>query len=236
MNLEQLQASWHALGENDPYWAILSVPELKGGGWAIDKFYQTGVENIAETMRELDTLKPGLARGRALDFGCGAGRLTQALAAHFDEAVGVDIAPSMIRLAEAHNRRGAKCQFHLNSTDDLQRYPDASFDFVFTFLVLQHMRPEYSTRYIGEFLRVLKPGGVAMFQVPSELTEGPQPILAPLDSRPADQPIAPAIEMYGVPKAEVLAIVARSHATLLAAREEQSAGKEWLSFMYCVGK
>ena len=39
-----------------------------------------------------------------------------------------------------------------------------------------------------------------------------------------------------VPQSEVLAIIARNHGTLLAVREDQSAGKEWISFMYCVEK
>jgi hypothetical protein len=42
--------------------------------------------------------------------------------------------------------------------------------------------------------------------------------------------------MYGVPQSEVLAIVARNHGTLLAVLDDQSAGKEWISFMYCVRK
>src|SRR4051812_39184515 len=99
MNLKQLQSSWNALGEKDPYWAILSVPEFKGGRWEIDKFFESGVTHITDVMQEVHALRPTLAHGRALDFGCGAGRLTQALCGHFDAVVGVDIAPSMIRLA-----------------------------------------------------------------------------------------------------------------------------------------
>src|SRR5262249_36530770 len=38
-----------------------------------------------------------------------------------------------------------------------------------TYLVLQHMRPEYSTSYLREFLRVLAPGGVLVFQLPAEV-------------------------------------------------------------------
>ena len=45
------------------------------------------------------------ARALALDFGCGAGRLSRALAAHFEHVVGVDVSASMIETARALNRR-----------------------------------------------------------------------------------------------------------------------------------
>jgi hypothetical protein len=44
---------------------------------------------------------------------------------------------------------------------------------VLTVLVLQHMRPEYATGYVREFLRVLRPGGVAFFQIPTEARHVP---------------------------------------------------------------
>lgn len=55
---------------------------------------------------------------KALDFGCGMGRLTQALTKYFEEVYGIDIAPSMIKLTEKYNRYDNKCKFFLNTTDD----------------------------------------------------------------------------------------------------------------------
>jgi SAM-dependent methyltransferase len=81
----------------------------------------------------------------------------------------VDIAPSMIDLANRYNRYGGRCQYHLNAAPDLGLFPNDSFDFVFSQIVLQHMEPQYAHRYIGEFIRVLAPGGVAMFQLPGEV-------------------------------------------------------------------
>ena len=37
-----------------------------------------------------------------------------------------------------------------------------------SFIVLQHMEPRYAKAYVAEFLRVLRPGGVALFQLPSK--------------------------------------------------------------------
>jgi SAM-dependent methyltransferase len=48
---------------------------------------------------------------------------------------------------------------------DLSGLVDGSADFAFSYIVLQHMpEPSFAIRYIREMLRVLKPGGVFLFQ------------------------------------------------------------------------
>jgi SAM-dependent methyltransferase len=108
------------------------------------------------------------------------GRLSQAFCDQFDGGCdGVDIAPSMVDLARQHNRHGDRCRYHLNTRNDLSAFPDSSFSFVYTALVLQHMRPRYALNYIREFCRVLEPGGVAMFQAPGEIVPGGEAGSAP---------------------------------------------------------
>ncbi len=106
-------------------------------------------------------------RQRALDFGCGVGRLSQALAEHFERVVGVDIAESMVQRAREYNRYGDRVVYLVNTSDDLEILDSNSFDFVYTNITLQHIPPEPAGKYIREFFRVLRPGGVAIFQVPS---------------------------------------------------------------------
>ena len=166
MNLTDLQKHWSALGVSDPFWAILSDPAKRHGGWEPEEFFGTGRDWIDRVIRYVDSLGVAAQRDQALDFGCGAGRLTQALCRHFARCDGVDIAPTMLELAHRFNRHGDRCRYHLNGSDDLRLFADDTFDFVYTIIVLQHMEPQYSTRYLREFLRVLKPGGVVMFQLP----------------------------------------------------------------------
>lgn len=140
---------------------ILSTP----GGWDEAEFFATGEREIAHVLGRLDELGIERPTGRALDFGCGVGRLTLALADRFDHVDGVDISPEMIALAEGH----PGCEFHVNDEPDLALFADDTFDFVYSFIALQHMARELAEGYVREFVRVLKPGGVAVFQVP----EGP---------------------------------------------------------------
>jgi len=107
------------------------------------------------------------ARRTALDFGCGIGRLTQALAGHFEQVYGVDIAPRMIELAREHNRQGSRCEYRWNPENHLRSFGDGSMDMIYSWITLQHMRPRHARAYIREFLRVLAPGGLLLFQYPS---------------------------------------------------------------------
>jgi SAM-dependent methyltransferase len=168
MDFKSLQDNWNRFGESDPLWAILTDPAKKGGLWGLEGFFQTGRAEIAGVMEHLRSLPVDLRHGRALDFGCGVGRLTQALCEYFDECHGVDIAPSMIRHAQMYNRFGSKAVYHLNEHLDLSLFEDDTFDFVYTNLVLQHMQPAYHQAYICEFIRVLEHDGVLLFQLPAE--------------------------------------------------------------------
>jgi SAM-dependent methyltransferase len=168
MSLDDVRKNWDALGTEDPLWAVLTDDRYHGGLWDEDAFFATGAEEIAGVVRDLDRLGKPKRRGRCLDFGCGVGRLTQALAAHFESCDGVDIAPSMIAAPRRLDRSGGRCSFHVNDAPDLALFPAKTFDFVYSNIVLQHMPPEAAKAYVLEFLRVLAPGGLAMFEIPSE--------------------------------------------------------------------
>jgi ubiquinone/menaquinone biosynthesis C-methylase UbiE len=170
MRLRALKRHWDRLARQDPLWAVLTDPGKRDGGWDVDQFFQAGTEELSAVLQRAERLGVVVSRRRALDFGCGVGRVTQAMAGSFERCDGVDISASMLRLARRHNRDPARCFYHLNVADDLARFPDASFTFVFSTLVLQHMAPAYSKGYIKELLRVLAPGGLLVFQLPSHRT------------------------------------------------------------------
>ncbi len=168
MNISDLKKNWDAFGEQDPLWAILTDPSKRDGKWDPVEFFATGEREIAAVVEYLAAKNIAVGHGRALDFGCGVGRLTQALCQHFDEAYGIDISSSMIERGKQFNRFGERCIYQMNPKDDLSLFQDNFFDFIYSNIVLQHMKPEYSAAYVKEFMRILKPEGVAVFQLPSE--------------------------------------------------------------------
>lgn len=167
MYFQELQKNWHTFGEEDPLWAICTNPKKRNGKWNPDAFFATGSKTIDQLAQWMENRGLPRSRKTALDFGCGVGRLTQALCDHFGQCVGVDIAPSMIAKAKKFNRHGTRCAYRVNDTTDLSSFKDASFDLVYTKHVLQHMQPRLAHRYIAEFFRVLRPGGLAAFHCPS---------------------------------------------------------------------
>lgn len=179
MDLKLVQKHWDRFGRKDPLWAVLTVPGKEGRRWSVDDFLATGRAEIEAVLRTADERCLPIHRGRALDFGCGVGRLTQALAETFERVDGVDIAPSMIERAVQLNRHPQKCSYHLSAAPDLGLFPEDTFDFVYSTLVLQHMDPGAAKGYIGEFCRLLAPGGVAVFQVPSDHAADDPPTGAP---------------------------------------------------------
>lgn len=166
MDLEELRDNWQRFGAEDPLWAILTHPDKRFGRWDLTEFFGTGKTEIERALALAESeLGQRVSRGRAMDFGCGVGRLTQALVDHFDRADGVDIASSMIDEARTLNQHADRCEYHLNDSGDLRAFGDAAVDFIYTAHVLQHMEPRFARGYVGEFLRVLRPGGALVFEI-----------------------------------------------------------------------
>jgi ubiquinone/menaquinone biosynthesis C-methylase UbiE len=164
--LSKLQHTWERLAKADPLGAICVDPTKLGGKWTVDEFFSAGVHEMDAVMRYLQSL--GLQpdpTAPGLDFGCGVGRLTRAMCAHVGRSYGIDIAPTMIDLARRLNDREPRCVFLTNNSDQLKLFGDGFFGFVYSSLVLQHVRPRYAARYLREFLRVLRPNGILVFQV-----------------------------------------------------------------------
>ncbi|HET9031344.1 MAG TPA: class I SAM-dependent methyltransferase [Dokdonella sp.] len=162
--LAKLRRIWSALGHDDPLWAVLSHPDKRGRRWNTEAFLATGKAEIDTQLDQLAASGFPRERGLAIDFGCGAGRLTRALAAHFDHVLGIDVSPSMIAAANQLNADIANIEFRENASTDLADIADASVDFVFSHITLQHIPTPLAIAYADEFLRILAPGGVAVFQ------------------------------------------------------------------------
>lgn len=239
MGQDKTRRDWVKLGREDPLWAVLVKPQGRGDNWDVSEFLATGRAEVDETMTQIREL--GLVPGgaRALDFGCGAGRLTQALAVHFDDAVGVDFSPPMIERARREDPAGT-CTFILNDREDLSRWDDASVDLTYSALVLQHIPTETAMRYLTEMVRVLRPGGIAAVQVATRTDDSLKGRLAGRLPLPAIRFLqrwvlrypAP-MDMYPMSREQVEAAVG-SRGRIASAVEEQMYGGHWVNTRYIV--
>jgi ubiquinone/menaquinone biosynthesis C-methylase UbiE len=104
-----------------------------------------------------------------LDAGCGTGAFTQALGEHLAHIHALDYSDGMLRAARAKNA-DAKADFLRGSIEALP-LRDGAVDAILNNLVLHHLKDDADAlfpvhrRVIGEFARVLKPGGVLVIGI-----------------------------------------------------------------------
>jgi SAM-dependent methyltransferase len=169
-SLRRHRQDWEELAQVDPLWSILTTREARGGRWQLDAFFASGEAEIDDALAA--PAAAGRPRGheRALDFGCGVGRVTRALSDRFAECYGVDISSQMVELAQDMNADCPRCIFLLNDRADLSQFESDSFDLVYSTLVLQHLPLQsMALDYISEFLRIVRPDGLVLFQLPHRI-------------------------------------------------------------------
>lgn len=236
--LAQLRRDWTVLGSAEPLWAVCVDPTKRDGGWDDTEFLASGAAEIDTALARLEELGISPHRGKALDFGCGAGRLSHGLARHFDAVVGVDISEPMLAEARRLNRDTGQVTFLHNDATDLAMLDSASFDLVYTDLVLQHLPPPLARGYLDELLRVLRPGGALVLGIPSRerrtakglvFRYAPQPLIRLGQQLLLGYP-AP-MRMHTMPEPRVRAALAGGGVAVQAS-DEYWAGDHWQHMRY----
>lgn len=157
-------SDWERFGELDPYWAVLTDEKFRAAKLSMDsrqEFFQSGETHLAcvkETIRT--AVDPGFSPLRVLDVGCGVGRVLLPMARQFPEAVGLDVASSMLREAQK-NLGEAGLIAELVLADDELSGLAGTFDFIHSYIVFQHIPPRHGEKLCAALLKRLRPGGVA---------------------------------------------------------------------------
>jgi SAM-dependent methyltransferase len=168
--LSRLQRDWEDLASVDPLSAILWEPDRNRGGWDAAEFMATGEHEVEQLLSRASALGLPERRNRALDFGCGVGRVTGALSRAFEEAIGIDIAEAMISHARRLNAARDNCTFLHISRPDLSMFGGQTFDLIYSRIVLQHLPDRTMIEcYLRELLGLIGERGLLVFQVPHRL-------------------------------------------------------------------
>ena len=220
---------WDDLALVDPFWAVLAADDKRDGGWDPTEFFATGEADIEQMLATAAQLERPALRERALDFGCGVGRLTRALAGRFDEAIGVDVSERMLEHARRLNADKPNLTFANG-----ERPPSDPFDLVVANLVLQHLPSKALARvYIGRLIEAARPDGLVVFQLPTKLrlARRLQPrrrLYKPLRNRVGPHRLHAAglhpVRLIALPEADVRATVERAGAAVAHTEDAAGAG------------
>ena len=163
-----MRQDWDERARKDAFHYIASWRK----DWTPESFFQSGEEDFQRFVAPVFERCRWEPQGKAmLELGCGAGRMTRSFSQRFSRVYAFDISAEMLRHAQALYPGAANVAWTLGNGADLSGLKDESVDFVFSYIVLQHMpAPEFAFRYIREMLRVLKVGGIFLFQFNSVRT------------------------------------------------------------------
>ncbi len=156
---ERMRADWNERAREDAHYYVAF------GGRDQDEagFLATAADVLRSIEAQLKRLpaKANRRTWRALEIGCGPGRLVKPLSRHFGEIHGVDVSDEMIRLARERVADIPHAHFHATNGASLGLFADESFEFIYSYAVFQHIPSrEVVLEYMREIRRVLKPGGV----------------------------------------------------------------------------
>lgn len=201
--LARIQAQWAKLGDDEPHYSVISQPEFRAENLdqrALDAFHAGGVAATQELDLFARQADVDIRFGVCIELGCGVGRLTRHLAARFEHVYAVDISPGNLAACDAY--LGELCVENVTtvlaqSLDDFDRLPMA--DCVYSFIVLQHNPPPIQKQILRRLFTRVRPGGVTLFQIPSDMKG------YAFDAADYLASSSPEMEMHCLPRPVVLA-------------------------------
>jgi SAM-dependent methyltransferase len=211
-------ADWRRIGEAQPYWGVLSGERYRTENIdeaALNDFYGSGQGDIqAVVERASRFLGAWPAPRRALDFGCGVGRLVYAMTPYAEEVVGYDVSPEMLSKAESRNAESLN-NGHVRFTS---AWPKGGFDWINSYIVFQHIPPQRGLELLEKLLGQLNPGGLVSLHFTvyrdARLEPTPRPYAAALKlvkqclGRPTEPP-AGSVSMFDYDLSKILAALVR---------------------------
>lgn len=160
--IDAMRRDWDSRARKDAFHYIASWRK----DWDVSAFLKSGEEDyerlVAPILERLDFSPHGKAM---LELGCGAGRMTRSFANHFGHVLAFDVSAEMLERARPMLHETGNIEWIQGNGVDLAGAASESVDFVFSYLVLQHLPEDaLACNYVREMLRVLKQGGVCLFQ------------------------------------------------------------------------
>lgn len=162
--------TWEIFGMKDPYYGVLTHDKYRSENLddsiKID-FFKSGETHVQHVFHVLEKFFSVTSGRRCLDFGCGVGRVTIPLAKRFAHVVGVDVSMAMLSEARENFLHNGVENVTLVKSDDQLSCVQGQFDFIHSYIVLQHIPAKRGLNIVENLLARLNPGGVIALHVPT---------------------------------------------------------------------
>jgi SAM-dependent methyltransferase len=157
---------WNRFARQCPYFAVCTDDRFRTGNFddaARREFFSSGEQHVDHLLEMIRThVAAGFTPRRALDFGCGVGRIVLPLSRHCEEVVGVDVADAMLRLASEHCQRSNVANVRLVKGDDRLSAVTGRFDLIHSHIVFQHIPVKRGLALLDRLLEMLATGGIGV--------------------------------------------------------------------------
>ncbi|HEX6640919.1 MAG TPA: class I SAM-dependent methyltransferase [Thermoanaerobaculia bacterium] len=154
---------WEALAREGGSFPVLTHD---GALAATAEFFATGEADMAALLAQVTALiGTDVPLTSALDYGCGAGRLTLPLARRATRVTACDIAPTMLVHARVNAEKAGLHNITYIRSEQLTTLPEHQFTFICSLLVFQYVPRRIGYETIRALLRLLAPNGIALLHV-----------------------------------------------------------------------
>ena len=161
-----MRQDWDERARSDAFRYIASWRNV----WDRDSFFASGEGDYLQLVAPFLELCGWELAGKAvLELGCGTGRMTRSFAQRAGRVLAVDISEEMLHRAQSYLSDATNVVWIQGNGTDLSSVDTGTADFAFSYIVLQHLpAPPLAFRYVQEMIRILKPGGLFLFQFNGE--------------------------------------------------------------------
>jgi SAM-dependent methyltransferase len=233
--LDRISATWICLGQQRPHWSVLAcdqfLPENIAG--ELEVFFGTGAYDLRVILAALARAgRTPQQIGVFFEFGCGVGRLTSHIHKCFRRIVACDISSAHLAMARTVLAEHGIANVDLRQVTVSDFGISEKYDLWFSRLVLQHNSPPLIAMILERALRMLRPSGLAIFQVPT-YAPGYHFDVAEYLQTPI---VTDDFEMHALPQHAIFEIARCAGCSVLEVAEDGSTGPPWTSNVFVLEK
>jgi SAM-dependent methyltransferase len=156
--------AYDRVGQTEPYYGVITLERYLSANLnavALREFFESGETQVASVLATIRTrFAADFKPRRALDFGCGVGRILIPLAREAGQAIGVDVSDAMMAEATRNCRERKLTNVSFVKSDDRLSRLEGTFDLIHSSIVFQHIVPRRVEIMVRGLLAHLEPGGV----------------------------------------------------------------------------